>query len=93
MTGISDHGQPVQLTHTIRTAKRRLRSHCRQLQIDFSDYRDERTIGPVLRCKQPTTARTAERYLGRLQIVAVGNEVANAVSLEQREALILGLLI
>lgn len=42
-----------------------------------------------MRCKQPTTARTAERYLGRLQIVAVGNEVANAVSLEQREALLL----
>lgn len=38
-------------------------------------------------------ARTAERYLGRLQIVAVGNEVADAVSLEQRDALILGLLI
>ncbi|TDW22110.1 hypothetical protein EV650_0943 [Kribbella kalugense] len=36
-------------------------------------------------------ARTAQWYLGRLQIVAVDNEVNNAVSLEHRESLILGL--
>ncbi|MFF0342874.1 hypothetical protein [Kribbella sp. NPDC004875] len=36
-------------------------------------------------------ARTAQRYLGRLQIGAVDNEVNNAVSLQRRESLILGL--
>jgi hypothetical protein len=36
-------------------------------------------------------ARVAERYLGRLQIVAVDNEVKRAVSAENRESLILEL--